>query len=102
MKTADRGNPNNRATERTEFMGRKVRTILAHSDGLESEKKSGRRRGIFLDFPFYRTYQDLTMPLTKGFLLGRTVRSHDIIEKHALVPGSYVAVLDLVSARSPN
>jgi hypothetical protein len=40
-------------------MGRKARTIPAHPHGLESKKKSGRRRNIFLDFPFYRTYQDL-------------------------------------------
>jgi hypothetical protein len=40
-------------------MGRKTRTILADSHGLESKKKSGGRRGIFLDFPFYGTYQEL-------------------------------------------
>jgi hypothetical protein len=57
MKTAGRGNPNSRATERTEFMGRKIRTILAQLSGLEDMKQSGRRRGIFLDFPFYRTSQ---------------------------------------------
>jgi hypothetical protein len=43
----------------TESMGRKVRTILAHSHGLESKKKSGRRRGVSLDFSFYRTSRDL-------------------------------------------
>jgi hypothetical protein len=66
MKTAGRGNPNSRATERTEFMGRKVRTIHAQFDGLESEKNSGHRRSIFLDFPFYRTYQALE-PETSNF-----------------------------------
>jgi hypothetical protein len=43
---------------RTEFMERNDRTILAHSVRLESQKISGLRRGIFLDFPFYRTYQE--------------------------------------------
>src|SRR5712675_253124 len=47
------------AAHRTESLGRKVRTILAHSHGLESKKISGRRRGVFLDFSFYRTHQDL-------------------------------------------
>ncbi len=47
------------AVQRTESMGRKVRTILAHSQGLESKKISGRRRGVFLDFSFYRTSWDL-------------------------------------------
>jgi hypothetical protein len=65
MKTAERGNPNSRATERTEFLGRKVRTIHAQLDGLEGQKKSGHRRGIFLDFPFYRTYQDLAARVQK-------------------------------------
>jgi hypothetical protein len=40
---------------RTESMGRKARTIPAHSRELESKKISGDGRGIFLDFPFYRT-----------------------------------------------
>src|SRR6266404_4207663 len=47
------------AVQRTESLGRKVRTILAHSHGLESKKISGRRRGVFLDFSFYRTSRDL-------------------------------------------
>src|SRR6267143_5487941 len=47
------------AVQRTESMGRKVRTILAHSQGLESKKISGRRRGVFLDFSFYRTCREL-------------------------------------------
>src|SRR5882762_5451695 len=45
--------------QRTESMGRKVRTILAHSQGLESKKISGRRRGVFLDFSFYRTSREV-------------------------------------------
>src|SRR6266478_2037290 len=49
------------AAHRTESLGRKVRTILAHSHGLESKKISGRRRGVFLDFSFYRTYRDLAL-----------------------------------------
>ena len=40
-------------------MGRKARTILAHSRGLESKKISSRRRSVFLDFSFYRTYRDV-------------------------------------------
>src|SRR6266404_6800101 len=42
-------------------MGRKVRTNPAQLRGLESEKKSDQRRGFFLDFPFYRTYQALAV-----------------------------------------
>jgi len=37
-------------------MGRRARTILADSNGLESKKISRSGRGIFLDFPFYRTW----------------------------------------------
>ena len=40
-------------------MGRKTKTILAHLQGLESQKISGGGRSVFLDFSFYRTYQDL-------------------------------------------
>jgi hypothetical protein len=40
-------------------MGRKARSIFAHSQGLESKKKSGGGGSVFLDFPFYRTYQDV-------------------------------------------
>jgi hypothetical protein len=40
-------------------MERKARTNPAQLYGLENKKKSGRRRSIFLDFPFYRTYQEL-------------------------------------------
>jgi predicted DNA-binding ribbon-helix-helix protein len=40
-------------------MGWKIRTILAQLCGLESQKKSGHKRGVFLDCPFYRTYQEL-------------------------------------------
>jgi hypothetical protein len=40
-------------------MGRKVRTIYVQLSGLECQKKSGRRRGIFLDFSFYRTLSGL-------------------------------------------
>jgi hypothetical protein len=60
MKTAGEENPNSHVrlyNEPTESMGRKVRTILAHSHGLKSKKKSGGRRGVSLDFSFYRTYQ---------------------------------------------
>src|SRR5437899_10321595 len=38
-------------------MGRKAKTIPAQSRGLEVKKTSGRGRGIFLDFSFYRTSQ---------------------------------------------
>ena len=62
MKTAGEENPNSHVrlyNEPTESMGRKLRTILAHSHGLKSKKKSGRRRGVSLDFSFYRTSQAL-------------------------------------------
>ena len=64
MKTAGEENPNSQVrlyNEPTESMGRKLRTILAHSHGLKSKKKSGRRRGVSLDFSFYRTSRDLAM-----------------------------------------
>src|SRR5882724_4521233 len=48
-------------------MGRKVRTNPAQLRGLESEKKSDQRRGFFLDFPFYRTYQACgSLPFNKN------------------------------------
>src|SRR5713226_7691304 len=40
-------------------MGRKAKTIPAQSRGLEVKKTSGRGGGVFLDFSFYRTSQDL-------------------------------------------
>jgi hypothetical protein len=40
-------------------MGRKARNTLAQSGRLESQKISGGGRSVFLDFSFYRTYQDL-------------------------------------------
>jgi len=40
-------------------MGRKVKTILAHSQGLERRKIPGGARSVFLDFSFYRTSQEL-------------------------------------------
>jgi hypothetical protein len=43
--------------QRTEQMGRKTRTILAHLQGLESQKISAGGRSVFLDFYFYRTSQ---------------------------------------------
>jgi len=49
------------AVQRTEQMARKARNIPAHSQGLESKKNSGGRRGIFLDFTFYRTSQDFAL-----------------------------------------
>ena len=45
-----------------ESMARQVRTDLARSRGLGSKKNSGRRTCVFLDFPLYRTYQDLACP----------------------------------------
>jgi hypothetical protein len=45
--------------QRTEPVGRKAKTILAHSQGLESKKISGGGGSIFLDFTFYRTSQEL-------------------------------------------
>ncbi len=42
-----------------EHMGRKARTNPAQLHGLESKEKSSYRRGVLLDFPFYRTYQEL-------------------------------------------
>ena len=39
--------------------GAEVRTISAQSLGLESKKTSGRGEVFFLDFPLYRTYQEL-------------------------------------------
>jgi hypothetical protein len=53
------------AVQRTEQMGRQAGNILAHSKGLESKKSSGGGRGIFLDFSFYRTYQDLAVSSIK-------------------------------------
>jgi hypothetical protein len=47
------------AVQKTEQTGRKTRTILTHSQGLESKKLSGGGRSIFLDFTFYRTSQEL-------------------------------------------
>ena len=52
-------------------MERKTRTILAHSHGLESKKISGRRRSVFLDFPFYRTSQDVADLLCGFSRVGR-------------------------------
>src|SRR5450759_4604004 len=40
-------------------MGRKARNTLAQSGRLESQKISGGGRSVFLDFSFYRTYQEL-------------------------------------------
>jgi hypothetical protein len=45
--------------QRTEFMERKAGTNPAQLRGLEDKNTSGRRRSVFLDFPFYRTYQEL-------------------------------------------
>jgi hypothetical protein len=52
-------------------MERKARTNPAQLSGLGNKKKSGRRRGIFLDFPFYRTYQELRLlcPLAHRIIL---------------------------------
>jgi hypothetical protein len=47
-------------------MGRKVKTILAHSHGLESRKISGGGRSVFLDFSFYRTSQDVQINVQVG------------------------------------
>jgi len=49
------------AVRQTESMGQKARSILAHSYGLESKRISGGGGSVFLDFPFYRTYQELEM-----------------------------------------
>ena len=57
------------AVQRTEQMARRARNIPAHSQGLESKKNSGGRRGIFLDFTFYRTYQDPSGHSPKGGVL---------------------------------
>jgi hypothetical protein len=40
-------------------MARKAKTNPAQLCGLESKKKSGHRRGFFLDIPLYRTNQEL-------------------------------------------
>src|ERR1039458_3280222 len=52
-------------------MGRKTRSILAHSYGLESQNISGDGRSIFLDFSFYRTSQDLADLLCSSSLVTR-------------------------------
>jgi hypothetical protein len=52
------------AAHRTETPGRKVRAILAHSYRLESTKRSGDGGSVSLDFPFYRTYQELAVITT--------------------------------------
>jgi hypothetical protein len=39
--------------------GAEARTISAQSVGLESKKTSGRGEVLFLDFPLYRTNQEL-------------------------------------------
>ncbi len=41
------------------LLGTRPEQNLRRSHGLESQKISGHSRGIFLDFPFYRTYRDL-------------------------------------------
>jgi hypothetical protein len=38
----------------TKHMGRRARTNPAKLRGLENKNKSGQRRGIFLDSPFYQ------------------------------------------------
>src|SRR6266849_5648565 len=50
-------------------MGRKARTNPAQLHGLGNKKKSGRGRDIFLDFPLYRTYQDLDKDELPGIKL---------------------------------
>src|ERR1700690_393633 len=47
-------------------MGRKARTMLAHSKALESKKRSRGGRSVGLHFPFYRTYQDLQINCEGG------------------------------------
>src|ERR1700693_3980654 len=62
METAGRGTQNRNVTVRgkaSSWNGSLDRILLNHC-GLESKKKSGCWSGIFLDFPFYRTYQKLT------------------------------------------
>src|SRR5450759_4831186 len=70
--------PKLNSVQQTESMGRKARTILAHSHGLESKKISGRRRSVSLDSPFYRTYQVLAVTVRQHSRVysGPRVRGH--------------------------
>ena len=70
-------------------MERKARTTPAQLHGLENKKKSGQRRGIFLDFPFYRTYQNL----------GESrIAAHSGLEKIQLVDCDPISALRFVTA----
>jgi hypothetical protein len=61
MKTAGKENPNRCAITRqpNRDAGAEARTISAQSGGLESKKTSGHGEVFFLDFPLYRTNQEL-------------------------------------------
>jgi hypothetical protein len=51
------------AVHRTESMGRKIRTILAHSHGLESKKDPATAEVFFLTFPFIELHRTWPLPL---------------------------------------
>jgi len=63
MKTtgSENQNPLRNNAQQTEYLERKAGTNPAQSCGLESKKTSGHARGIFLDFPLYRTNQALPL-----------------------------------------
>jgi hypothetical protein len=68
MKTAARETQTRYATLRSRpstWGGRLEQTLLNHAGW--KVRKSGRRRGVFLDFPFYRTNQDLAALLEDKF-----------------------------------
>src|ERR1700681_4580345 len=69
--TAGMEKPNRLIASRDEsnLWGARREQTLPSLRGLESQKISGRRRGFFLDFPFYRTSQVLGCIICEPYLV---------------------------------
>jgi hypothetical protein len=57
--TTEMENRKRRNKRRVESLERRPEQNPPRSHGLECQKISGHRKGIFLDIPFYRTFRDL-------------------------------------------
>jgi hypothetical protein len=77
MKTAGEENPNSQVrlyNEPSPWDGKSEPSLLIHR-GWKARKISGRRRGVFLDFSFYRTSRDLAT-IIEWDSMGRKKHQH--------------------------
>src|SRR6202165_399296 len=83
-----RGNIPRRGCAQNRVPGAEEQNHPAQSHGLESQKISGRRRSVFLDFSFYRTYRDLAAGPDSWYACGKMLLDVTLVIRIYVTPES--------------